>query len=314
MTNERELERLLDQWLGDGPEETPDRVIDTVADRIARQPQQPAWRLDWRPSTMTSFARIGAALAAVVVIAIAGFMLVPRNASVPAAPPSPTPTPTASPVAETPSTGTDGGATGCYDGTTGCAGPLAAGNHASAAFSIPFTFQTPDGWINGRDIPRTYEMETNSGLAYPIEVLAKIAIADPVGCVRSPKSGVGSSVQDIVNYVRSLPALVTTEPVPADVGGYHGQTIDFTVGSSWKQFCPVLDPTNPYVPMLTDTGAPPERLIGYTTDERVRWTVLDVGGQTVIVEIVGPPAQSQFDSAVAADQQIIDSFKFTPGS
>jgi hypothetical protein len=65
--------------------------------------------------------------------------------------------------------------------------------------------------------------------------------------------------------------------------------------------------------MLTDTTAEPGRQIGYSQDFRVRWIVLDVAGQTVIVEIVGPPARSQFDTATAEDQQVIDSFDFTPG-
>ena len=37
MTQQRDIERLLDQWFSDGPTEAPDRVIDIVADRIERQ-------------------------------------------------------------------------------------------------------------------------------------------------------------------------------------------------------------------------------------------------------------------------------------
>ena len=49
MTHQRDIERLLDQWFTDGPGQAPDRVVDIVSDRIERQPQRPAWRLDWRP-------------------------------------------------------------------------------------------------------------------------------------------------------------------------------------------------------------------------------------------------------------------------
>ena len=50
MTQQRDIERLLDHWFSDGPRRAPDRVVDIVADRIERQSQRPAWRLDWRHS------------------------------------------------------------------------------------------------------------------------------------------------------------------------------------------------------------------------------------------------------------------------
>ena len=75
MTHERDIERLLDYWLSDGPTQSPDRVMDVVADRIERQPQRPAWRLDWRHTTMTPTLKFGAAIAAVIVIGIVGFGL-----------------------------------------------------------------------------------------------------------------------------------------------------------------------------------------------------------------------------------------------
>ena len=54
MTHERDIERLLDHWLSDGPTQSPDRVMDVVADRIERQHQRPAWRLNWRHPKMNS--------------------------------------------------------------------------------------------------------------------------------------------------------------------------------------------------------------------------------------------------------------------
>jgi len=78
--------------------------------------------------------------------------------------------------------------------------------------------------------------------------------------------------------------------------------------------CPDLDPVNPVVLLLTSTNTdPPGRHLAYAQDVRVRWIVLDVAGETVIIEVVGPPAQSQFDAAIAEDQPVIDSLDFTPG-
>ena len=63
--------------------------------------------------------------------------------------------------------------------------------------------------------------------------------------------------------------------------------------------------------LLTDTGEPPARAIGYVPDQRVRWTIVDVNGETVIIELVGP--LSQFEASVAAAQPVVDSFRFSPG-
>ena len=70
MTQQRDIERLLDHWFADGSSVAPDRVIDIVADRIERQPQRPAWRLDWRHLTMNPLAKAGVAIAAVVLVAL----------------------------------------------------------------------------------------------------------------------------------------------------------------------------------------------------------------------------------------------------
>ena len=78
--------------------------------------------------------------------------------------------------------------------------------------------------------------------------------------------------------------------------------------------CPDIDPVSPVVLMLTSTNTdPPARQLAYAQDVRVRWIVIDVAGETVIIEVEGPQARSQFDAALAEDQPIIDSLDFTPG-
>ena len=63
MTQQRDIDHLLDQWFSDGPTHTPDRVIDVVADRIERQPQRPAWRFHLREIHVNTIIRAGAAMA-----------------------------------------------------------------------------------------------------------------------------------------------------------------------------------------------------------------------------------------------------------
>ena len=299
MTPDDTIERLLDAWFAEGPGEAPDRVLDGVADRIHGHRQRPAWRLDTRSARVRSLAKPLAVLAAVVVIAVAAFTLTRPTAEVAA--PSPTPTPTAS-TAFT-----------CEIDSTGCAGPLGAGEHSSSHLEIPMRYTVPDGWANSIDIPRSYKLATTSGIAAPIEILTNVAIADQAACGPVRLAGSGTSVQDLIDHVATHPGLDATTPVSATLDGYEGQSIDFSVRSDWTAMCPAIDTISPRVMLLTDTATPPGRQIGYAVDSRVRWIVLDVAGETVVVEIVGPPARAQFDAAIAADQPVIDSFDFTPG-
>ncbi len=104
MTHERDIDRLLDLWLIDGPTQVADRVILEVADRVDRQPQRPAWRLFRRPTPMTSSVRWAAVLVAVALIAAVGFVVIGRRPSDSDISASPTPTSSAesSPAARIP--------------------------------------------------------------------------------------------------------------------------------------------------------------------------------------------------------------------
>lgn len=308
MTHERDIERLLDTWFSDGPTEAPDRVIDAVADRIARQPQRPAWRLAWRHSPVNVYLKPLALVAATVLIAILGFNLfggfkTNSDIAAPSASPTATPLPAASPSSA---------AYACDPDRT-CSGLLPAGEHTSGSFNVPFTFTTPEGWVNRVDIPRAYKMDTMSGITTPILVMSKVAIAEQTPeCGPVAKSGAGHSVQDIVDFLRTHPGLDTTDPAPVEVGGYKGQSIAFGVASTWTATCP--DHTGPFVLLLTDTEVPAGRALGYEEIQRARWDILDVNGETVIIERAGNSFASSFDGAAAAAQPIIDSIKFTPSN
>ena len=77
MTQHSDIERLLDHWFKDGPDQAPDRVVDIVTDRIERQSQRPAWRLQRRPFSVNAYAKLAVAAAAVLIVAVVGYNLLP---------------------------------------------------------------------------------------------------------------------------------------------------------------------------------------------------------------------------------------------
>jgi hypothetical protein len=83
MTNERNFDRLARAWLEVGPAEAPDRLIAAVLQAAETTPQmrRPIRRPPWRFLTMTPM-RTGAAIAAVLVVAVGGAYLIARNNTV----------------------------------------------------------------------------------------------------------------------------------------------------------------------------------------------------------------------------------------
>ena len=314
MTHERDIERLLDAWFSDGPTKTPDRVMDAVADRIGRQPQRPAWRLTWRHTPLNAYLRPLAAVAAVILVGLVGFNLTGgfRFGSDVAGPgPTAAPSPSPTPSLAAPSPTSSSAAYAC-DQDRPCSGLLAPGDHTSGSFIIPFTFTTPADWVNRVDINRSYKINTPAGIATSIQVMTNVAIMDQTPtCEAKVKAGVGTSVQAIVDYLTAHPGLSATDPTPVSVGGFTGESVDFGVAQSWRTMCPG-DSITPSVKLLTDTGTPPARAVGYGPDDRVRWIILDVGGKTVIIELLGLSYSTSFKDGVAEAEKIVDTIRFSP--
>jgi hypothetical protein len=111
MNDRSDIERVLGYWLEDGPSTMHDRVIDNVARRISLRPQRQSWR-SLRRSPMNQALKLAAAVAAVLVVAVVGWNLLPGNGGV-GLTPSATPLPsveTATPTVAIQSAGaTDSG-------------------------------------------------------------------------------------------------------------------------------------------------------------------------------------------------------------
>jgi len=95
MTTERDPgTRIVLSWLREDAHENAERVLLHALDVVDATPQRrPSWPA-WRVSSMNSYTKLAIAAAAVVVVALAGYQLLPRNGNIggqPTAPPSPSP-------------------------------------------------------------------------------------------------------------------------------------------------------------------------------------------------------------------------------
>lgn len=104
MTDDRDFDRAMDDWLADGSDRTPQPAVGAVLLAIKTTPQERDLRISWRTPTMSMPMRMAAGIAIVAVLGLATLNFIGRGSGVGAGPtpptttsPSPTPSPTASP-------------------------------------------------------------------------------------------------------------------------------------------------------------------------------------------------------------------------
>ena len=92
MNRQRDIDRVLEDWLAEGPSRMPDRLVSATVDQLDHFQQRKPW-LPWSP-TMNRLTTYAAALAAVLVVAVVAWSALGGQWG-PASPPSPSPSPAA---------------------------------------------------------------------------------------------------------------------------------------------------------------------------------------------------------------------------
>jgi hypothetical protein len=287
MTNDdRELDRILDRWFREGPNEAPDRVIHAVEEGIGRQSQRSAWRLDPRVGRLDRALGAVAAVAAAVGIAVVGIGLI-SGRGVPVVggtSPSPSPSPQPSVAASAPA--------------------------AEASVSWTFAGTIPEGWeeVDG-------SFASDEGVLLEILHDLNVMAAD---CALGPEAGVGRTSAEIVGALATRDGLAVMGPEPASVGGLDGRQVVLSVDPAWTGTCDAWDGTEPFVPLL---GSLDEKNFwhyigiarGTEAHDEVRLVVLDVPGGNVVIAVWVTTPERLADDEAAVDQ-ILDGLTFTvPG-
>lgn len=290
MTHERDIERILGHWFGDGPSEVPDRVMDVVADRIERQPQRPAWRLHWREPTMNTMLRAAAGIAAVLIVAV-GAIYVLR--------PAPAPGIGAPPATSSPSPAGSPSAAPTLKATT------------SSMFQPTLSVSAPGDWtVNDGD--RTFGLDApaeSADAGGSIGIMsAPFVRFDDTQCEGQPPAGVGNSVGEVVATLVADSRLLTSEPQAVTIGGRTGQMVDVQLAQGWTGTCD-WGGGMPAALILSATDEGPA--FGLRGRERGRFIFLDVAGSVVAINI-GVADGSKFEAFVNSTTPILESMRFTP--
>ncbi len=78
MSANRDVNRIVRSWLRTDEHESADAVLQLVLSRLDTTPQRRSWWPTWRSNRMNTYAKLLAAAAAVLVVAVVGYQFLPR--------------------------------------------------------------------------------------------------------------------------------------------------------------------------------------------------------------------------------------------
>jgi hypothetical protein len=274
MTHERNLDRVLDRWMDEGPTIVADRVIATAMTDVHTTRQRGARWAPLKELFMTMKpATTALAIITIAALGIAAYQFV---------------------LGGGPSTGNDAPATPTPRVFEDASGSLEPGTYVSSIDSIEVTYTVPAGW--GRE-PSAPELggpiaDEIGGLSFWI---VQDLFADPCrfdeGALAPPP---GPTVDDLANALVEQPGVDAEPPTDVVVDGFAGRYVEYTTPADCAQFGP----------WQTENG-----VVLFASSD-VRYWILEVDGTRLVMLAYLWDGATQEGRAEL--QAIIDSVEITP--
>lgn len=289
MTADRDTTRIVRSWLRADEHESADRVLEAVLASLDTTPQRrPLWP-SRRFAQMNTITRIAIAAAAVIVIAVAGYSLLPRGGGVggPATPaPSATPRPT-------------------YPALSGQ--PSLSGRYTiGSGFKSRVTVQVPAGWSADAD----WVVRSPKGNGAPDGMAIRFYTV--VNLFKNPRSindgvlnpPVGPTAADLAAAIVGDPAWAATQAADVTIDGRPAKHLQFTVPASSG-----LGADGQFDMFGVAGNAD---IYGFALGQTFDLYIVDVGAERVVIDALHYPGTSASD--LAAQQAVIDSIQLDPGT
>jgi hypothetical protein len=294
MSAERDMTRIVRSWLQVDEHESADRVLDIVLDRLDTTPQRrSAWPVR-RIAAMNSYAKLAIAAAAVLVVTLVGYNLLPSSSGVggqvATSSRSPSPTPLASPSQS-------------QEASTWPLGALEAQRYHVMVEGVSFSFAPPS--LRWRS-PAVGEIVAGTGTAMGVReddyawILPGMFQGDMARVATDPCHGdsvavSGSSIDDLAAALATIPGMSAELPMDTTIGGLPAKVVTLTVDPD-----PPCDIDSFW--LFGQTSLHPN-----SVDSIIRFWITDVDGQryTFLTDQASADAQNEREI-----QQIVDSIRF----
>lgn len=287
MTADRDVTRIVRSWLGVDEHESADRVLETVLSRLDTTPQRrPLWP-SRRFAQMNNARRGAIAAAAVLVLAVIGYNLLPRSGGVGG---QSTPVPTATPTPTNPPVLAPGSL---------------AGRYTVGELQSRVTAQVPAGWSTDTD----WVVIGPKGNAAPAGMAVRFyTVANAFKNPRSINDGVfdppvGPTAADLAAAIVGDPAWAATQTADVTIDGRQVKHLQFTVPASSGLG------SDGRFDMFGVAGSP--AIFGFALGQVFDLYIVDVGTERVVIDAFHYPGTSATD--LAAQQAVIASIQLDPG-
>ena len=299
MTASRDPERLIRAFLDEGPTDLPDRSYDAVRADIERTLQRVVIG-PWKEPRMSNIARFAIAAAAVLVVAVVGYNLLPGNNGVggpggtdttpsPTATASPSPTPVA--LERQPN------------------GPLAAGSYyINNVGTKKLTLTVPAGWSRPTATDAfVIKNEGTPGEVFLLTWVVSHTFTDVCHWSADSLVNAGTTVDQLVSALVDQTGRTASTPSDLTVAGFPAKRVELTVASD-------LDVATCTEGILRYWPAPGPDLTGGLCCNPAGNTdvisVVDVAGKRLVVVARYYPGSTAADKAEL--QAIVDSIQIEP--
>lgn len=228
MSAHRDLDRQIQSFLAEGPMELPDPSYDEVRDRMEHKRQR-AFIGSWRTPDVNRYLKIGLAAAAVLVVAVVGFNLLPGSRA-PGVEPSATPEASEAPASVQPSADAF-----LPEGSFAWFSPALQGFDLPFEYGPPITVTIPaSGWMNrGPNFSITKGGEVGglpeSGLKWASTTSGILVYKDPCRWEYLASYPPATTADEIVAALAAQPSRDASDPMDVTVGGYPGKMITLHV-------------------------------------------------------------------------------------
>ncbi len=302
--------RIVLSWLREDAHENAERVLLRALDEVDTTPQRRSRWPAWRSSRMNTYAKLIAAAAAVLVVAVVGYQFLPGDGGIggqptlapsPAASGSPAPSPSPAASASPPAAPSASAAFPAWftpsELPTG-AGILPAGTSTTRSYKPGTSFTVPEGWVNDLDVSNGYGLFPDSK-ANEAEYASSGEMANGIFIVsvESPYfyceawEKTGGTAAERAAFLVASEAFAVSEPVDVTIGDLIGKQVDMRVDPDWTATCP---------------GDPPGSSLA---DWRNRVTFLDTPGGVIAIA-VGSKHAPDHEAFLAEAMPIVESFQF----